>query len=259
MPILFILFSLILALNQQINTFILNKTDQSARIVNGELITIDQAKFVVNLRFYEKFICGGSLVASKIVLTAAHCVDWLSPAELSIIGGATYLSEKDIKRSVSKIHIPEEYNFLTKDMDIALLELSEPMEGDNISTIELCNTKWNTGDEMAVYGWGRIAEDIAESSEQLRIVKVPAVEQSKCSDMYKEVGEITNSMFCAGDLKGKDSCKADSGGPAVLNDQLCGVVSWGEGCARHDFPGVYANIMFAIAFIDKIMNKYESH
>ena len=41
---------------------------------------------------------------------------------------------------------------------------------------------------------------------------------------------------------GIDSCEADSGGPMQCNGKLCGVVSFGLGCASEDLPGVYTNI-----------------
>lgn len=251
------LLILLLLVQQQYQTEAtpLNGHEESSRIVGGSLTTINKAKFTVNLRNKGKFSCGGTLVTSKYVITAAHCVEGLKASDLSVVGGATYLSDKGIKRSVHKVFVSKDYNPSTVDMDIAVLELTSPMKGANISTIDLCKTQWKTNDQITVYGWGQISEYNDKSSNQLRTVTVPVIDQNRCSDMYKGNGKITRSMFCAGNLRGKDACIGDSGGPAIFNNQLCGVVSWGKGCARSKYPGVYTNIMFVRNFIDKTMKR----
>lgn len=58
---------------------------------------------------------------------------------------------------------------------------------------------------------------------------------------------------------GKDSCQGDSGGPIVIRDGnnnkhiQVGVVSWGEGCARERFPGVYARVSSAHSWIKQVV------
>ena len=75
-------------------------------------------------------------------------------------------------------------------------------------------------------------------------VRVPAITNAQCNQAYGN--SITSSMMCAGypGVGGKDACQGDSGGPFVCNENgkaiIAGVVSWGNGCALSDFPGVYA-------------------
>lgn len=73
-----------------------------------------------------------------------------------------------------------------------------------------------------------------------------------CNVPYE--GKISESMFCAGFLGegGKDSCQGDSGGPVVVNGVQYGIVSWGRGCARPDFPGVYAKVSAGREWIKEV-------
>lgn len=226
----------------------------SARIVGGTTTNISNAKFLVQLRINGKFICGGSLVSTQFVITAAHCVDRANPADLTVVGGATYLSEKGVRRGVNKIIKPKNYNKPKPyHMDVAVLKLSGVMTGTNIDTIPLCQANWKVGDYINVFGWGQLSENNNAKVDQVRKVRLPLVLRSKCVQAYKNIESITDSMFCAGDLKDKDSCYGDSGGPAVFQNQLCGLVSWGLRCASNKFPGVYTSIKTVRNFIDNAM------
>ncbi|WP_414731049.1 trypsin-like serine protease, partial [Vibrio vulnificus] len=73
-------------------------------------------------------------------------------------------------------------------------------------------------------------------------VDVPVVSNDECRRAYRS---LTNRMFCAGVPQGgKDACQGDSGGPAVIKPDgiQVGVVSYGIGCARKGYPGVYTNV-----------------
>ncbi|KAJ8969246.1 hypothetical protein NQ314_001854 [Rhamnusium bicolor] len=59
---------------------------------------------------------------------------------------------------------------------------------------------------------------------------------------------LTSHMFCAGE-KNMDSCQGDSGGPFVISGKLYGLVSFGEGCGKHNYPGVYTRISSFRSFI----------
>ncbi|XP_042859474.1 trypsin-1-like [Penaeus japonicus] len=84
-------------------------------------------------------------------------------------------------------------------------------------------------------------------------VTVPIVSDAECRDAYGQ-NDVDDSMICAGLPEGgKDSCQGDSGGPLVCSDTgsayLAGIVSWGYGCARPGYPGVYTEVAY---FVDRI-------
>ena len=85
-------------------------------------------------------------------------------------------------------------------------------------------------------------------------VRVPVISNTACNDDYG--GSILDSMMCAGfqNVGGKDACQGDSGGPLVCNDGggnaiIAGVVSWGYGCARPEYPGVYSRVTHVLSWI----------
>jgi len=82
----------------------------------------------------------------------------------------------------------------------------------------------------------------------LREVTVPIISNTQCSTYYDG---ITARMLCAYvEGGGKDSCQGDSGGPAVVDGPLLvGIVSWGIGCARPNYPGVYTRVSSVYSWI----------
>ena len=80
--------------------------------------------------------------------------------------------------------------------------------------------------------------------DRLNQVRVDYVSNSDCTDKFGyDEEDISDSMMCAME-NGGDSCQGDSGGPLYdkANDVLVGVVSWGNGCADPNYPGVYARV-----------------
>ncbi|KAG8231375.1 hypothetical protein J437_LFUL008923 [Ladona fulva] len=110
-----------------------------------------------------------------------------------------------------------------------------------------------------VTGWGKTSEG-APTSNFLQEVQVPIYSNAQCkSDSYYGSTRITDNMMCAGYKSGsKDSCQGDSGGPMQVDNngsyEIVGVVSWGEGCARPGYPGVYTRVNRYLTWIEKKTN-----
>merc|ERR1712012_1008542 len=192
------------------------------RIVGGDIISISERPFQVGLEysFFDFTFCGGSLIGSDKVLTAAHCCD----------GEAA---------DVFKVTMHPDYSSSTVANDACVLSLAESVTDSNAGTVSLATSgSFSDGDMFEVSGWGTTSEG-GDTSTSLRMVSVPYVDDATCDSAYGSYGGIVaDVMLCAGEA-GKDSCQGDSGGPMTFNGQHVGIVSWGVGCARSGYPGVY--------------------
>jgi secreted trypsin-like serine protease len=208
--------------------------------------------------------CGGSLVDENWVLTAAHCTEGAAANQIEVIVGIHDLTKQEGQRiAVSQIIMHPRYVAADFDFDVALLRLAEPAVLTNtVKPIGLAAPAnpsiYQPGVIATVTGWGTRAFGVADFPDVLHEVGVPIVSNQSCEANYAPTwgaGTITNSMLCAGLPEGgKDACQGDSGGPLVVpNGQngwlQVGIVSWGEGCATPNFPGVYANVPFLYNWI----------
>lgn len=77
----------------------------------------------------------------------------------------------------------------------------------------------------------------------LQAAYVTIVAEAVCARAYFGVATVTPGMICANATNpSRDACQGDSGGPLVMNRTLIGIVSWGEGCADREYPGVYTRV-----------------
>ncbi|XP_049881045.1 vitellin-degrading protease-like isoform X3 [Pectinophora gossypiella] len=230
---------------------------EQTRIVGGEDIDITEAPYQVSLVNRGMHSCGGSIVANDLILTAAHCVRGSRPENFQIRVGSSILNKGGELYPVGEIIWHPDFEFSKMNKDIAVMWLSEPLRfSDEVMAIPMLSedVEIEEGEETTVTGWGAIEEN-GIAPKMLQRVEVPIVSQENCQDAYSPMYNITNSMLCAGlPSGGKDACQGDSGGPLVYEGQLAGVVSWGLGCARPRYPGVYAKVSDLRPWIDNSIN-----
>ncbi|KAF7662724.1 hypothetical protein LDENG_00227550 [Lucifuga dentata] len=230
-----------------------NMTQPHPRIVGGAIASPGSWPWLVNLQLYGDLMCGGVLVDSSWVVTAAHCFamnhqesDWTA------VMGDYDVTKTDPGEQILKINriIPHpKFNIKTFNNDIALVELAFPVVlTDHVTPVCLpSGTEPPPGTPCLLAGWGSLYEDGPPANVVMEAM-APILPQSICKNAHiKEV--ITNTMLCAGYLSGGiDSCKGDSGGPLIYQDrisgrfQLHGITSWGIGCGEKGKPGVYTRV-----------------
>lgn len=214
------------------------------RIVGGDRAEISDHPYAVYLadRQGDQY-CGGTLVASDRVVTAAHCIAETEPERITVVAGRQDTRSDDgVETGVRAMWIPEEYSNVGEGNDIAVLQLARKMP---YRTLALAGRNdgdlYTPGRKATVLGWGQTAES-GERSPVLRSARVPLRKDSACERAYDE-GYQPDDMVCAGYPDGGvDACQGDSGGPLVSGGKLIGIVSWGEGCARPGKPGVYTEV-----------------
>ncbi|KAJ9573493.1 hypothetical protein L9F63_009153, partial [Diploptera punctata] len=210
------------------------------------------------------FMCGGSLIGTRHVLTAAHCSSLSRGLQLSVRLGDIDLKRDDEPSSpeifrVIKVRAHPHYRPPYFYNDLAIMVLDRTPRGSRY-VMPLClpppSVRYKTFvDEMAtVVGWGDTFYGGNGSTVQ-RQTNVPIWRNDECDSRYYE--RVNSSFICAGDRKGgKDTCQGDSGGPLMLEYEgrwmQIGIVSFGMRCGDPNYPGVYTRVT---EYVDWIKDK----
>jgi secreted trypsin-like serine protease len=225
---------------------------------------------------HRRQFCGGSLIASQIVITAAHCLDdndpdcssagacllddpngdgtrRVDPDDVDVVLSRTTLTDASSGEEIPVQGVLEQSNFEpaygsgVPSYDVAYLVLASPAEEPPIriaGTDE--DALWAPASWVEISGWGSTSES-GSTVDTLRAAAVPVVADSTCASEYGSDFDPA-TMVCAGfQSGGVDTCYGDSGGPleAPLDGgdyRLVGITSWGAGCAEPDYAGVYTRV-----------------
>ncbi|XP_017490375.1 PREDICTED: trypsin 3A1-like [Rhagoletis zephyria] len=223
------------------------------RIVGGYDADIYQFPYQVSVQLERLHRCGGAVYTSTIIVSAAHCVELADMPELYAVragstehgSGGVYMP---VRRILRHAQFQPQYQI---SHDIALLALAFPLPfGISIQPIPLATRADMTNLMSTIWfvsGWGATSEGSQVRAERLRYVAVKYFDQSYCKATLASAVSIAEGMLCAGvPGGGRDSCQGDSGGPLVGYWRgrliLVGIVSFGVGCGRANYPGIYTRV-----------------
>ncbi len=256
---------------------------QQTRIINGKPANISSYPWLASLYVGSESDpetgggCGGSLISSRWVLTAAHCflneagdqVSTDAATRTSITLNTTNINTPAsgaVVRDANRVIVHPSYNpdaqtsANSNDFDIALVELSAAV---SIEPVRLFTGALPENLPTIVAGWGATVGDGSSAAENLLATQLLTSKASVCEAAHE--GIITGNMFCAGgytDTDTSDTCQGDSGGPLFVSlnqgAMQLGITSFGgsenANCGTPGSPGVYAKISALKSFISEYVN-----
>ncbi len=246
-----------------------------SRIIGGEITPIAQVPATVALLrkarveldgdLFQAQFCGGTVIADRWVLTAAHCLidlegNVVAANTLSVLSGSADLNAPSNQPiDVVRIITHAGFQSVEEGQDIALLELQLDAQVTPVSLNEFPVVD----NELAfIAGWGAVNAADAERGQsfpnQLLGTFVNTTPGSICGTRFPDYNGFTDDTnICAGAIGGgRDSCQGDSGGPLYKVDPLtnravaiAGITSWGISCGLAQNPGVYTNVSSYVGWV----------
>ncbi|XP_058790792.1 trypsin-like [Phymastichus coffea] len=223
---------------------------------------IKEVPYQAIIIYRDRPICGGAIISEHHILTAAHCLLW-GPSEYQVRLGSNLRDHEGSLHDIREHRLHELY-YEDRDYqasprkvpvnDLAIIELSESIDFDyRRQAIKLYDYMEDVGvgAEALVTGWYVYKHNF--SAEHLTTKVVQTLDMSLCNKAYEDIGGVPAGQICAGypGSPGRTGCLGDSGGPLVVNGRLAGILSWGNGCMKARYPGLYTEIAYYRDWIER--------
>ncbi|XP_004764376.1 transmembrane protease serine 11B-like [Mustela nigripes] len=230
------------------------------RIVNGENALVGAWPWQASMQWKGQHYCGASLISSRWLLSAAHCFAKKNNSDDWTVNFGTVVNKPYMTQKVQNIIFHENYSSPGVYNDIALVQLAEEISFTKyVRRICLPEAKMKLSENASVVvtGWGTLYMN-GPLPVKLQQASLKIIDNEVCNAPHALSGTVTDKMLCAGFMSGKaDACQNDSGGPLAYPNSrniwhLVGIVSWGDGCAEKNKPGVYTRVT---AYRDWITSK----
>ncbi|KAG5895264.1 hypothetical protein JTB14_015130 [Gonioctena quinquepunctata] len=224
-------------------------------ISDGHDTDITRHKWTLSLQHNNEHFCGATLIASRLALTSAYCVN-LHPTDLTVRAGSTSRSSGGQVLEIASTVVHPEYNAITHDSDIALITFSEDADRDITISQRLPRYTEDiaVNSPVTMTGWGRTLSS-GSYPDTLQMSQISIMTRENCQSLYPST-IINLNMFCAGYFgkTGSTACDGDFGGSGLVYSKVEGIMSWGEGCEDSKYPTVFTRVRSYLGWIRENSN-----
>ncbi|XP_036344852.1 trypsin theta-like [Rhagoletis pomonella] len=209
---------------------------QADGTVGGTASSISAHPYLVSLQLADgTIVCGGALINSKTVVTAAYC---LANYDVSAFVVGVNNGAQTIK--IAKSRYDSAYDIETNENDIGIVKLAEAA---NVSSFLALASSLPSSGVLVSFDESNA---VVQASETITSAKVCVTQGYKYED-----GDLYNSQFCG--LAANEACGELPGSPLVADNKLLGVVSWGYGCGNKGSPAIYSNVSVLKFWIESVL------
>ncbi|XP_054728669.1 brachyurin [Anastrepha obliqua] len=235
------------------------------RIISGTPASLGQFPWQVILKLdpLDDLLCGGSIIASSWVLTAAHCT-YGQTSMFLMFGTIIFDNPNALNMTSTQLYVHPNYNEENLNNDVSLIELPTPLTFSTIiQPIQLVPSSaasYNFIGQVAIIaGFGLTDDEYTDFSNNLLYAQVEIINNSKCLAVFG-TSVVLSSTLCAKGENGTDMsiCSGDSGGPLITQDSSgtwmqIGINSFvAEDMCTEGYPSGYARLTSFLAYISQV-------
>uniref|UniRef100_A0A182PSE9 trypsin n=1 Tax=Anopheles epiroticus TaxID=199890 RepID=A0A182PSE9_9DIPT len=224
-----------------------------APIIGGTDLKDGMAPYLAALMTNGTFLCGGSIIDERWILTAAHCLSNITVNASVVRVGTNSYSKGGTKYLIDRA-IPHEGSVGMFSNDIALLRLKIPLKfGKHVQKIQLSTKSVPINATVTIMGWGLINHQI-DNPKVAQQAKVQHIGLDRCRKM-QPAQHLTSLIYednlCTFSKTGQGVCHGDSGSPVVWNGRQVAVVIGVLVCCAVGNPDVHSSTVYHHRWIQK--------